>query len=165
MTVWSPAPGWPSRSFSRLTGSHVCLPHSSCVGPGTSFKPPQCLEMLMGCNAIEHFWVQITGQAILVRSHAQLSLRLSTTRWHPVGPGGTRGLPCWRSSPQEGRMLRLKPSLGIGLSQQNFPLPLSGPVTFSVALSVNLPAPMFACHIAGVWGQEHLSTHLNAWKC
>ena len=88
MTVWSPAPGWPSRSFSRLTGSHVCLPHSSCVGPGTSFKPPQCLEMLMGCNAIKHFWVQITGQAILVRSHSAIVIAYVN---HQVAPSRTRG--------------------------------------------------------------------------
>ena len=52
-------------------------------------------------------------------------------------------------------------SLEDGLSQQKGPLPRVGPV----ALSVDRLAPMFACHIAVVWGQEHLLTHLNALKC
>ena len=54
----------------------MCLSHSSCVGPGTPFNPPQCLEMLTRRTALQHSPAQITGQAILVSTNNAMVMAL-----------------------------------------------------------------------------------------
>ena len=76
------------------------------------------------CNASQHFRVQIMGQAILVRSNNAMVMVYVNHQGAPGWTRGTRGPLCRQSTSQEVRMLRSKPSLGVGLSQQNCPLTL-----------------------------------------
>ena len=63
----------------------------------------QSINWLQGCNNLQHFRAQIMGQIILVRFITLWSWRMSNTRGHPVGPGGTKGLLCRWPTSQKGR--------------------------------------------------------------
>ena len=104
---------------------------------------------------------QLTGLAILVYSNNSLVIACVNHQGASGQTRGQQGTTLLAIYIPRGEDVAADASLRVGLSQQNGLSPLDSPV----ALSVNLEAPMFACHIAVVWGQEHLLTHvLNSWK-